>query len=142
MLITRPSGTRIAGILMALACASAAQAQFKCVDRHKRITFQQHPCPLDDQSTVLRITSGTPSTAAESTASTNSESPKTHTLNTGSSSGRTYRGEPCPSASEMAELDSKIAKMRQKNPDIPDGTREMLLSAALKTRDDVKKACG
>lgn len=143
MFKARPRDIRFAGFLLAIACTSSAHAQFKCVDRENRVTYQQHHCPLNDQSTPLRNVSVAPSTPTESNASAaGGSTAPTPTAKAGSSSGRTYRGEPCPTASEMAELDSKIAKMRQKNPDIPDGTREMFLTAALKTREEVKKACG
>lgn len=142
-MVTRPLfKLRMTGVLLALAFTSNAYAQFKCVDREKRVTFQQHPCPATDQSTTLKIAPITPTASTDVPATPQlANSGTSQTPRTDGNAGRTYRGQPCPTASEMADLESKIAKMRQKNPDIPDGTREMLLAAAVKTRDDVKKAC-
>lgn len=135
--------THVLGCFLALVCTTSAHAQFKCTDRDNKVTYQQHPCPENEQSATMRISSGAPSSqAAPASPTSNAGKTTTSAPVSGGSSGKTYRGKPCPTASEMADLDSKIAKMRQKNPDIGDGTREMFLTAALKTREDVKKACG
>ena len=135
--------THLLGCFLGLVCATSAHAQFKCTDRNNKVTYQQHPCPENEQASTMRIAAGAPSSQA-APASPASSAGKTTTSAPGSggSSGKTYRGKPCPSASEMAELDNNIAKLRQKNPDVSDSTREMFLTAALKTREDVKKACG